>query len=213
MVLKFVRLAAPFVFALCFNNQFAQAQADFDVHFGVGTAQASSSGQAIDTFNTGNYLSTPKLVGTFGKVGADIMLTPHFGIGGQADLRFSQGSYAGLNYRPVFYDFNAIYAPLRADKRIVPEFQGGLGAVSLKFYYPQQYCDAFAGCSSSNTYLESSNHFQVHMAAGVRFYLTPHLFVRPQIDARYVNNFFQFGSNWVPEYSASVGWSFGSHER
>ncbi len=211
--MKFLRLAAPFAFALCFSNQFAQAQADIDVHFGVGTAQVGSSGQSIDTFGTGNYLNTPSLGGTFGKVGADIMLTPHLGIGGESDFRFSQTGYAGLNYRPVFYDFNAIYTPLRPFKRIVPEFQAGLGAVSLKFYYPQQYCDSFAGCSNSNTYLESSNHFQVHLAAGLKFYVTPHLFVQPQIDAHYVNNFFQFGSNWVPEYSASVGWSFSPHEK
>ena len=210
--MKFVHLAAPLVFALCFSNQLARAQANVDVFFGVGTAQASSSGQLVDTFGTGNYLSTPHLGGTFGKVGADLMLTPHFGINGEADLRFSQSNYAGLNYRPVFYDFNAIYTPVKAFKRIVPQFQAGLGAVSLKFYYPQQYCDAFAGCSSSNTYLESSNHFQVHLGAGLRFYATHHIFFQPQIDAHYVNNFFQFGSNWVPEYSASVGWSFGSHE-
>ena len=26
---------------------------------------------------------------------------PHFGIGGEADFRFKQGAYAGLNYRPA----------------------------------------------------------------------------------------------------------------
>ncbi len=207
--MKFIRLAAPLLFALCWIHQPAQAQSGIDVLFGVGTAQAGSNGQSIDAFGTGNFLNTPRLGGTFGKAGADIMLTPHLGIGGEADFRFSQTGYAGLNYRPTFYDINAIYTPVRAFKRVVPEFQGGLGAVSLKFFYPQQYCDAFAGCSNSNTFLESSNHFQVHFAAGLRLYVTPHLFIRPQIDAHYVNNFFQFGSNWVPEYSASVGWSFG----
>jgi outer membrane protein W len=211
--LKFVHFAAPLVLALCFSNPLARAQANVDVFFGLGTAQASSSGQSIDTFGTGNYVNTPHLGGTFGKIGADLMLTPHFGVGGETDLRFSQSNYAGLNYRPVFYDFNAIYAPVKSFKRIVPQFQAGLGVVNLKFYYPQQQvCDPFAGCSSSNAYLESSNHFQVHVAAGLRFYASRHLFLQPQIDAHYVNNFFQFGSNWVPEYSASVGWSFGSRE-
>jgi hypothetical protein len=83
--------------------------------------------------------------------------------------------------------------------------------VNLKFYYPNSYCDMFVGCSTSNTFLESSNHFQTHLEAGIRFYATRHFFVRPQIDAHYVNNFFQFGSNWVPEYGASIGWSFGEH--
>ena len=211
--MKFVRFAAPLVFALCFSNQFARAQANVDAFLGVGTARVGSNGQSIDTFGTGNPFNAPSLGGAFGKVGADIMLTPHFGIGGESDFRFSQSAYAGLNYRPVFYDFNAIYTPTRGFKRIVPQFQAGLGAVSLKFFYPQQSCDAFTGCSSSNSFLESSNHFQVHLAAGLRFYATSHVFFQPQIDAHYVNNFFQFGSNWVPEYSASVGWSFSPHEK
>jgi hypothetical protein len=187
----------------------AQAQR-FDVYAGVGTATDSSSHQSIDTFSTGNLFSTPGMTGAVGKVGADFMFTPLFGVGGQTDFRFSQAGYAGLNYRPTFYDFNGIFLPLGHKlKRVVPEFQAGLGAVNLKFYENQTACDAFAGCSSSNLFVEGSNHFQVHMAAGVRFYITPHLFFRPQVDARYVNNFFQFGSNWVPEYNASIGWSFG----
>jgi len=27
-----------------------------------------------------------------------------------------------------------------------------------------------------------------------------------------VNNFYQFGSNWVPQYSVGIGWSFGRGE-
>jgi hypothetical protein len=150
------------------------------------------------------------LGGAFGKAGADFMFTPHFGVGGETDFRFGQSAYAGLNTRPVFYDFNGIWLPTAHKyKRVVPEFQLGMGAVNLKFYYPQSSCDQFAGCSSSNTFVESSNHFQVHMSAGVRLYATSHLFIRPQVDARFVNNFFQYGSNWVPEYGAAVGWTFG----
>lgn len=204
--MKFLRSISPVLLAVCLSAGMASAQS---VYFGVGTTHLESNGQSIDTFGTGNPLGTPSMSGAFGKVGGDFMLTPHFGIGAETDFRFSQGAYAGLKYRPIFYDFNAIYTPIRSYKRVVPELQAGLGAVNTRFFYSSQYCDAFAGCSSNNQFLESSNHFQVHLAAGVRFYVTPHLFVRPQIDAHYVNNFFQFGSNWVPEYGASVGWRFG----
>ncbi|HLH04085.1 MAG TPA: hypothetical protein VKX25_15070 [Bryobacteraceae bacterium] len=190
----------------------ASAQSDLDVFFGVGTATAPSSNSLIDTFQDGNLFSTPKMAGTFGKVGGDILITPHFGINAETDFRFKQGAYAGLNYRPIFYDFNGVWLPFGDRlKRVVPELEGGLGGASIKFYYSSSYCDAFAGCSTSNQYIESSNHFQLHMAAGVRFYVTHHIFIRPQIDAHWVNNFYQFGSNWVPEYGASVGWSFVSH--
>jgi len=190
----------------------ANAQAGLDAFFGVGTASAPSSGQVIDTYQDGTLYGTPKLGGAFGKAGMDILFSPHFGINGETDWRFSQGGYAGLTYRPTFYDFNAVWLPFGDRfKRVVPELEGGLGGVNLKFYYPSSYCDAFVGCSTSNIYIESSNHFQLHMAAGIRFYVTSHIFIRPQIDAHWVNNFYQFGSNWVPEYGASICWSFGSH--
>ena len=190
----------------------AHAQAGVDAFFGVGTASAPSSNKLIDTYRDGTLYGTPRLGGTFGKAGADFLFSPHFGINGETDFRFSQGAYAGLTYRPTFYDFNGVWLPFGNHfKRIVPELQGGLGGANLKFFYPNSYCDAFAGCSTSNQYIESSNHFQVHLAAGVRFYVTPHLFIRPQIGAHWVNNFYQFGSSWVPEYGAAVGWSFGSH--
>jgi hypothetical protein len=208
-LLKSIRTSIPLAVALCMSASLAHAQR-FDVYAGIGTAIDSSSNQSIDTFSTGTLFTTPGMAGSMGKVGADFMFTPVFGVGGETDFRFAQTGYAGLNYRPTFYDFNGIFLPFgHRFKRVVPEFQAGLGAVNLKFYENQTACDAFAGCSTSNTYVEGSNHLQVHLAAGVRFYITPHLFFRPQVDGRFVNNFFQFGSNWVPEYGAALGWSFG----
>ena len=211
--MKPIRSTLLLVCAIFMCTHFAKAQDGIDAYMGVGTATATSSGVATDTFGTGNPFTTPKLGGAFGKAGADIMFTPHFGVGGEADFRFSQGAYAGLTYRPTFYDFNGIFHPFTHSARIVPEFQAGLGAVNLKFFAPQSYCDAFAGCSSSNAYLESSNHFQTHLGAAVRFYATQHIFFRPQVDIRWVDNFFQFGSDWVPEYSVSVGYNFGHSEK
>lgn len=203
---------------LCSTGMLSNAQNGLDVYFGMGTMRDSSNGTSIDTFNTGNvgpantpgYYNTPRLGGVFGKVGADFMFTPHFGAGGEADFRFTQGDYAGLNYRPTFYDFYGIWEPIHRG-RVVPEFIAGLGGANLRYYYPQSYCDAFAGCSNFNSYLESSNHFQVHFGIGVSLYATQHIFIRPQVDAHYVHNFYQFGSDWVPEYSVSVGYRFGDH--
>ena len=196
-------------FAMSISAIPASAQLSPDVFFGVGTAVAPANGEMLDTYGDGTLYGTPRLGGTFGKLGADLMLTRQFGISGETDFRFSQGAYAGLSYRPLFYDFNGVWTPTsRRFKRLVPELQAGLGGVNVRFYQPNSYCDSFAGCSSSNQFLESSNHFQVHLEAGVRIYATEHLFIRPQVDAHYVNNFFQFGSNWVPEYGASIGWSF-----
>jgi hypothetical protein len=204
-----MRHVIPVLFVLLFGGvKFANAQSG-DVYFGLGTSTDNSSAQTIDTFGDGNLYSTPKMTGLFGSFGADYMLRPTLGIGGEFSERFAQGSYAGLNYRPEFYDFNAIWMPISNSKKVVPEFQAGVGGVNLKFYYNQQFCDEFAGCSTSDTYLESSNHFQVHASAGLRFYVKGGLFIRPQVDGRYINHFFQFGSDWVPEYSVAMGYTFG----
>jgi hypothetical protein len=191
------------------STQFAHAQ-NASVYFGLGSAHDSSSGQQINTFGTGTVFNTPSLGGLFVRLGGDVMIRPTLGFGAAFSFRGSQGEYAGLNYRPLFYDFNAIYQPLgHTASKIAPELQAGLGGVDTKFFYSQSFCDQFGGCSTSNTYLESSHHFQLHFGGGVRLYVKGGLFVRPQVDVHWVNNFFQFGSNWVPEYSASVGYTFG----
>jgi hypothetical protein len=203
--LKIVRMLLV-LFILVFGGvKFANAQSG-DVYFGFGTATDKSSGQIINTYGDGNLYSTPKMTGLFGKFGAGYMLRPTLGVGGEYSFRFAQGSYAGLNYRPKFYDFNVILMPLSNTKKVAPELQAGVGGASLSFYFPKQ-CGLF-GCSSS-TYLQSSNHFQTHLGAGLRFYVKGAFYIRPQFDVHYVRNFYQFGSNWVPEYSVAFGYTLG----
>jgi len=209
-VFKFLRSGLPLAVVLCATSGLAHAQSKFDVFFGAGTAMDSSSNQSIDTFGTGSPYITPRLGGTFGKAGVDYFFKPQFGVSAETDFRFSQAAYAGLSERPTFYDFNAVWKPtIGRFHRITPVIQAGLGGMNLRFYQASTACDSFAGCSSTSSFVESSNHLQVHLSAGLRMYATRHLFVQPQVDAHYVNNLFQFGSDWVPEYGASVGWSFG----
>ena len=181
-----------------------------DVHIGASGAYAKSTGQNINTFGDGNLYSTPSLDGVFMNLGGGIWSRRAW----VSALRFpssrAKSDYAGLRYRPIFYDFNAIFHPAPSAKRVVPELQAGLGGANMKFYYNQQDCNAFTGCSSSSSYLQSSNHFQLHAGAGVSFFVTPNVYVRPQFDIHWVHNFFQFGTNWVPQYGVSVGYSFGS---
>jgi len=198
----------PLLFVVLFCARFSAAQG-VDAFFGLGTAMDKSNGQAINTFGDGTIYTAPRMGGLFANTGGSLMITPHYGFGGEVSFRTSQGGYAGLKYRPIFYDFNGIYHPM-STKRLVPELQAGLGAVNLRFYQNQQACDAFAGCSTSNFFVESSNHFQLHFAAGLKYYAKGQFFVEPKFDLRWVDNFFQFGSNWVPEYSVNVGYTFGA---
>lgn len=197
-------------FAVMASGSLAMAQQG-NLYFGVGTAMDSTNGQAIDAFGTGNFLNTPRMTGLFLDLGGEFMLTNHLGAGAEVNWRASQGNYSGLNYRPIFYDFNGIWQPFHS-KRIVPEIQAGLGGVDMSFNVNQSYCDQFVGCSTFNAGSESSNHFQVHLGVGLRIYATEHVFIRPAVDAHWVNNFFQFGSDWVPEYSVSIGYSLGGNQ-
>jgi hypothetical protein len=45
----------------------------------------------------------------------------------------------------------------------------------------------------------------------VSFFVTPNIYVKPQFDLHWVHNFFQFGSNLVPQYGVSVGYRFGEN--
>ena len=127
------------------------------------------------------------------------MLTDHFGAGAEINWRAGRGNYSGVDYRPIFYDFNGISQLLKT-KRFVPEVQAGLGGVAVHFNASTQSCiDPLVGCQNINLGSESSSHFQTHFAVAARIYATPHIFFRPAVDLHWVNDFFQFGSNWVPE--------------
>jgi hypothetical protein len=187
----------------------AAAQSSVDAYFGGGYATGKSSGATVDTFGDGTLYSTPRLNNPFLTLGGSVMLKPHLGVGAQFSFQPGKSDYAGLQTRPLFYDFNAIYRPVNTSGRVVPEFQAGMGGVNVRFYYSESACSVFTGCSSSSSFVESANHFQLHLGGGVRFYATQHVFVRPQFDLRWVNDFQQYGSNWVPQYSVAVGYQFG----
>jgi len=191
---------------LCGTIAYAQS---FEAHMGASGANAKSSGLSIDTFGDNTFYSSPSLDGTFMNIGASLMLTPHYGFGGELSFKPGKSDYAGLEYRPLFWDFNGIVHPITASKRLVPEIQGGLGGVNLRFYYPSAGCNVFAGCNSQNLYLQSSNHFQVHAGVGLAVFVTDHLFLQPKLEVHYVRDFFQFGTNWVPQYGINVGYRFG----
>jgi hypothetical protein len=182
------------------TSRSVDAQRSVSVYAGVGAAWDSSSRQTVDIFGNGVLFDTPSLHGTFVRMGADVMLQPKFGVGGNVSFLGSKGDYAGLRYRPIFYDFNALYHPLGSSGRIVPELQGGLGGVYVSFCDSQQFCDAFTS---------ANQHFQAHIGAGVSFYVKRGIFVRPQADVHWVNNFGEFGSAWVPEIAVSFGYTFG----
>jgi hypothetical protein len=143
----------------------------------------------------------------FTQFGASVFITKHLGVGGEIFWRSLHGDYAGIQYRPTFYNFDAIFRPATdKTKRFTPEFRAGIGGVHVNFFLVDQpSCAQVPACPSSN-------HFQVHLGAAARLYFTDHFFLRPALDLHYVNNLSELGSNWVPQYSVAIGYSLGKGE-
>ena len=187
-------------------------------YFGMGTATDSASPSAL-TLDGITFFPREHMGGLFGLFGADFMVTPHFGVGGEYAFRFAQANYVpglGLNARPSFYDFNMVYEPLKELKLLVPVFQAGLGGARVSYYLNQQTCSVLSGCSSASTLVDQANHFQFHFSGGVQWHLTESVFVRPQIDVHWIHGFNDpsapvYGRNWVPQYTVAIGYTFGSH--
>jgi hypothetical protein len=207
---------------------FAHAQG-FSAYFGLGSAtdkRATPVNQfdplTMTTCPTGQFTDSPIIPGgcepggvmggVFGVFGADFMWKPHFGFNGEYAFRFSQANYlpnAGLKMRPGFYDFNVVYEPV-SGQRIVPVVYGGIGGARMALYITQSCSIANINCTASYPAGINANHFQVHGGVGVKLYVKPSLFFKPQFDIHYVTHLTdQFGRDWVPELTMSIGYTFG----
>ena len=205
---------------LCVSLASAQSSVDFMV--GGGTTHVKANGGGIDSASSANAygvctpgagdpncLANPSLGGFFLGIGGDVMLWKHMGIGAEVNVQPSRSNYGPLLYRQEFFDFNAIYRPVNT-KRATLDLQGGIGGAHTGFSINQSGCVGTAVCSNSIVPVGTSNHFQIHVGAGVSLYLTEHIFIRPQFDFHYVPGFTdQFGSKAVPAGTVWVGYSFG----
>jgi hypothetical protein len=208
-VFKFAYRVIPAIFFVLFGMVTLAHAQSASAYFGVGAATDSSNGQVVDGVNEG-----PSLNGVFLTIGGDVMPKQALGFGAEYSWRAARLNYApdeDVTARPIFYDFNAIWHPVTKWSKVIPEFQGGLGGADVKFYETESGCVQPGACTTLNQYLASSDHFQVHFAGGVRIYVTPSIFIKPQVDVHYVHNYEQFGSNWVPEFTVSVGFTGGQH--
>jgi hypothetical protein len=199
-----------------------QAQGSFDVALGFGSVHDKATGLGIENASSLNAFAsctpsstdttcerTPALGSLFMGFEGDGMLSKHIGIGGDLSFQPTKGDYGPLQYRQLFYDFNGIYAPINR-KRLQLRLEGGIGGAHSGFSYLQTSCVGTAVCTTQATSVGSSSHFQVHVGAGVQFYVKPHIFIRPQFDFRQVPGLTnQFASDHVIGGTVWVGYNFG----
>lgn len=180
----------------------AQAQ-EFDAAFGFGTVTSKagstdSSGNVFPTLSGGLYPSFSGIV----------LLKRHIGFGGEVAWRAHQNIYSGAQgnfgivqpYRPLFYDFNAVYG--RTYKKFGADVMAGIGGEDLRFYGVLN-C-GFTGCTN----YVSSNHFAGHFGADVRIYVWGHLFVRPEAHYYVIHNNQEFNNANAARFAVSIGYSF-----
>jgi hypothetical protein len=176
----------------------------FDAQFGISGIHS----QSATNFDPTSVDHQPQSLsgGVYPSFAADFLLFHNLGVGGEVSWRATRALYQGqLDYRPIFYDFNAVYA--RKVSRVGFAAMGGIGAQSTRFYE--------SGCVSINPQTGqcnnfiSSNHFLVHLGAALRLYVTHSVYVAPELHYYYVRNNVEFTSPNVTRYSLNIGYTFG----
>lgn len=188
---------------VAFSN-FAQAQ-KIDAAFGVSTIEAPGAGSASSSQQPVSLTG-----GTYPGFSGDVIFWHNLGIGAEVFWRGSQGAgyysdFYGLNYRPLFYNFNAVYSR-RLAPHIGVELVGGIGALSTRFYE----------CSDCGTFgnsglITSSHHFDGDFGGGIKFYPRGGFFVRPEARVYVINNDTNFAGTYATRFGVSIGYTFGGH--
>jgi hypothetical protein len=189
-VATFLSFACAAIFAL---STVASAQ-QVDFAFGLGTVDAPGASQA-----SSNYSPVSLTGGAYPSFSGDVLIHKRIGFQAEFAWKASRAIYPGpeIPYRPLFWDFNAIYAPKLASHTEL-ELLGGIGAESTRFY-TGTFCGAFS-CSN----FQSINHFMGHFGAGIKLYPAHNFFIRPEAHVYLVNNNQEFSSARAVRYGVSI---------
>jgi hypothetical protein len=184
------------LFAFCLSERTASAQ-QIDAAFGFSSLSSAAG-------KTSGALFFPTAGGGgYPGFSADFLLRHRLGLEGELFWRASQNLYGGLQpYRPIFYSFNAIWAP-KVSKFITPELLAGIGGEDLRFYGIVN-CNV-VGCTNYT----SSNHLMGDFGGGIRAYFWRDAFIRPEARLYLIHNNIEFSSGYATRYGVSLGYSFG----
>ena len=176
-----------------------------DANFGFGTLMSPGAAQCRLSSSNGLFVVCPEKGGLYTNIGGDVIFHRRIGFAFDADWRTSQGNFGGIGqpYRPIIFSFDGMYQP-RLSKKAGLDLMGGIGWQTTRFYLP--YCTNGFTC---NNYV-SSNHFQINVGAGLRYYVWGHVFVRPEV--RYynvINNTDYYTSGNLVHVGASIGYTIG----
>jgi len=199
---KFAFLATIFAFSLITNLASAQQG---DALFGFGTITSPGAASCNAAF------LCPEKGGLYPNISADVIFHRRVGFGFDAAWRGAQGAYGatgGQPYRPILFDFNAVYQP-RLSKKVGLDLMAGIGLQTTRYYgyTPTSGCVYFGAC------YQSSNHFLVDVGGGIRYYVWGNVFIRPEAHYyKIFNNTVDFSSGNIVRVGASIGYTIGGPE-
>jgi len=117
-----------------------------------------------------------------------------------------RGLYDGFQgYRPILYDFNAVYQS-HVDKKTAIDLMAGIGGERLLFYRQLGACVSPTGCQ----FMYNANHFLIDAGGDVRYTFWKRFFIRPEAHFYRIVNNYEFHSGNVVRLGASIGYTFGS---
>ncbi len=174
-------------------SNFAQAQ-KVDLAFGGGMLTAPAANSTTPSLSGGTYLG----------FSGDVILRHNLGFGSDINWRASQApNYfgQGFNFRPLFYEFNAVYSP-KIVKHAYLEVVGGIGALDTHFY-----TGTTCGYYSCTNY-QGIHHFMGDFGAGLKLYPKHNFFIRPEARVYLVHNNLEFSSAHAVRVGTSIGYTF-----
>ena len=179
-------------------SNFALAQ-KVDLAFGGGTLLAPGISST-----SGDHSPVSLSGGTYLGFSGDVILFHNLGFGTTINWRASQApNYGdlGFNFRPLFYEFNAVYSP-KIVKHAYLEVVGGIGALNTHFYTGTN-CGTY-----SCTNYQGIHHFMGDFGGGLKLYTKHNIFIRPEARVYLVNNNLEFSSAHAVRVGASIGYTF-----
>lgn len=196
------KLWFSFVLLLMLTVAGSLSAQQFDGALGFGTVTAPSASNGFPSESGGLYIS----------FSGNVILKHHIGFGGEVAPRLRQAPYGISNgsaffilpYRPIFYDFNAVYGLTSVKKKIGGDLMAGIGGEDLRFYTGNISGNPFTGYTN----YQSSNHFAWHFGADFRYYVWGHAFIRPEAHYYLVHNNAEFNNVNPARYAISIGYSF-----
>jgi len=184
-----------------FSNS-AQAQ-KIDLAFGLSTIDAPSA-SSCGTCDGNPYLPQSLTGGAYPGFSGDVLFWHNLGFGAEVFWRgTSSQNYlepgSGVNFRPVFYNFNAVYSAKLAP-HIAAELVGGIGASDTHFSQSSIF--------GNSGVLSTSNHFDADFGGGLKLYAHGGFFIRPEARFYIIHNETNYSSNHATRVGVSIGYTF-----